>query len=154
MKKIKTHHRQDDFHPVLDTAGERLAQVLLRTVDTLDPNTLQRLRAAREQAVEQRRLTLVHAAAQIGMSVAGHGTAGRTGGDDARVPIWQRLSSIGMLIALLLGLWLIDTIQSENSLQDAAEVDRILLTDDLPPAAYLDPGFKHFLKLSYPAESL
>ena len=28
----------------------------------------------------------------------------------------------------------------------AAEVDAALLTDDLPPAAYTDPGFAQFLK--------
>ncbi|NCP40256.1 MAG: DUF3619 family protein [Rhodoferax sp.] len=152
MKKSKAHHRQDHLNPVLDAAGERLAQILLRSVDTLDPNTLQRLRAAREQAVEQHRMALVHVA-QTGMSMAGHGSVGRVDSEDPRVPVWQRLSSVGMLIALLLGLWLIDTIQNENSLQDAAEVDRVLLIDDLPPAAYLDPGFKYFLKLSYPTKS-
>jgi len=152
MKNSKTQHRQDLLNPTLDAAGERLAQALLRTVDALDPNTLQRLRAAREQAVEQHRVALVRAA-QTRVSMFGHGSVGRAGGEDPRVSAGQRLSSVGMLIALLLGLWLIDTIQSDNSLQDAAEVDRILLTDDLPPAAYLDPGFKHFLKLSYPTES-
>ncbi len=152
MKKIKTHHRQDHLEPTLDAAGERLAQILLSSVDNMDSNTLQRLRAGREQAVEQHRLALVHAS-QKNLSVVGHGAAGHAAGGDARAPAWQRLSSVGMLIALLLGLWLIDSIQGEQSVQEALEVDRVLLTDDLPPAAYLDPGFKHFLKLSFPTES-
>lgn len=153
MKEIKTHHLHDNLNPALDAAGERLARVLLSSIDNIDANTLQRLRAAREQAVEHRRLAIVHAT-QAGMAVAGHHMAGQAGGEETPSSRWQRLSSIGMLIALLLGLWAIDTIQSENSLQNAVEIDKVLLTDDLPPAAYLDPGFKHFLKLSYPTRPL
>lgn len=153
MKIMKTHHRQDNFNPALDAAGERLGHILLSSIDDIDASTLQRLRATREQAVEHHRLALVHAA-QAGMSVAGHRTAVPANDYETDTSRWQRLANIGMLIALLLGLWMIDTIQSENSMQDAIEIDSALLADDLPPAAYLDPGFKHFLKLSYPAEPL
>jgi len=151
MKNIHTHHSQDHFNPALDAAGKCLAERLLSRVDDIDANTLQRLRAAREQAVEHRRLVLVHAS-QTNLSFAGHGVTNQ-GGHSPRPSRWPQFSGIGMLLALLLGLWMIDAIQTEDSMQDAAEIDRILLTDDLPPAAYLDPGFKHFLKLSYPAES-
>lgn len=152
MKNIKTHHRQDPLSPSLDAAGERLASVLLDGLDNIDNNTLQRLRAGREQAIEQHRMALAHAA-QTGLAAVGHGTLGHPAGGDLHLPAWRRLGNIGMLIALLLGLWLIDSMQDEQSVQEAVEVDRVLLTDDLPPAAYLDPGFKHFLKLSFPAES-
>jgi len=151
MKHRKMHHRHDNLSPALDAAGERLAQVLLSSVDNIDANTLQRLRAAREQAVEQHRLTLVHAA-QTGLSLAGHSGRGHTGDDGAHASWWQRFSGVGMLITLLLGLWMIDAMQSEKTMQDFAEIDRVLLTDDLPPAAYLDPGFKRFLKLSFPGQ--
>ncbi len=150
MKNTTTHHRQDHFNPALDAVGEHLAERLLSRVDDIDATTLQRLRAAREQAVEHRRLVLVRQA-QTSLSFAGH--AGNGADNHATHPSkWPQLSGIGMLLALLLGLWLIDAIQTEDSTQDAAEIDRFLLTDDLPPAAYLDPGFKHFLKLSYPTD--
>ncbi len=150
MKNTTPHHRQDRFNPALDAAGEHLAARLLSRVDDIDAHTLQRLRAAREQAVEQRRLALVQQA-QTSLSFAGH--APHSAGNPVPHPSrWPQLSGIGMLLALLFGLWLIDAIQTEDSTQDAAEIDRFLLTDDLPPAAYLDPGFKHFLKLSYPTE--
>jgi hypothetical protein len=153
MNTINSHHRQDNFNPTLDVIGERMAQHLLSRVDNIDTHTLQRLRAAREQAVEHRRMTLIHEA-QMGLSTAGQGTSGQSHGTHRQPSRWYQLSGIGMLLALLIGLWMIDTIQSDNSTQDAAEVDRVLLTDDLPPAAYLDPGFKLFLKLSFPTESL
>lgn len=153
MNQLKHHHRHDPFSPALDAAGERLSQVLSGSLDKIDASTLQRLRAAREQAVEHRRLVLVHAT-QAGLSVAGHATLGQTGYPHDAHTLWQRLGGIGMVFALLLGLWLIDTVQGDISLQEAAEIDRVLLTDDLPPAAYVDPGFKHFLKLSFPSRSL
>lgn len=150
MKNTTTHHRQDRFNPALDAAGERLAERLLNRVDDIDAHILQRLRAAREQAVEHHRLALVHEA-QTRLSFAG--LAGIHQTKHSNHPSrWPQLSGIGMLLALLFGLWMIDAIQTEDSTQDAAEIDRFLLTDDLPPAAYLDPGFKHFVKLSYPTE--
>ncbi len=153
MKIINTHHRQDNFNPTLDALGERMAQRLLSQVDDIDAHTLQRLRAAREQAIEHRRMALIREA-QMGFSMAGQGNSGQAHGLHTRPSRWYQLSGFGMLLALLLGLWMIDNIQSDNLTQDAAEIDRVLLTDDLPPAAYLDPGFKLFLKLSFPTESL
>ena len=45
-------------------------------------------------------------------------------------------------------------IQQDNSTaQEVAELDTALLTDDLPPAAYADPGFVQFLKTSAQAPS-
>ena len=41
----------------------------------------------------------------------------------------------------------INTVLDEYRANEVAEVDAALLTDDLPPQAYTDPGFLHFLKL-------
>jgi hypothetical protein len=46
------------------------------------------------------------------------------------------------------GLVLIHGIQNERRANEVAEVDAALLTDDLPPSAYADPGFIQFLKQS------
>lgn len=153
MKQVKHHHRPEELNPTLDAAGDRLAAYLTNSIDDLDASTLQRLRAAREQAVEHRRLALVHAA-QKELSVAGHGRSEQLSRPYGSQTLWQRLVGAGVVGALVLGLWLIDSVQSDISLREAAEIDRILLTDDLPPAAYVDPGFKYFLKLSYPDRAL
>lgn len=153
MKQVKHHHRAEELNPTLDAAGDRLAAYLTNSLNDLDASTLQRLRAAREQAVEHRRLALVHAA-QIKFSIAGLGRSDQLSHPHGSQTLWQRLIGAGMVGALLLGLWLIDRVQSDISLREAAEIDRILLTDELPPAAYVDPGFKYFLKLSYPDRAL
>jgi len=40
----------------------------------------------------------------------------------------------------------IHVIQNERRASEVAEVDAAILTDELPPAAYADPGFVQFLK--------
>jgi hypothetical protein len=41
----------------------------------------------------------------------------------------------------------------DNRANELAEVDSALLIDDLPPAAYADPGFLQFLKNPLSIES-
>ena len=57
------------------------------------------------------------------------------------------------LIALVVGLVAINIIQDDDRTSELAEVDAALLTDDLPPDAYADPGFVQFLKTSHSSES-
>ena len=42
----------------------------------------------------------------------------------------------------------IDFVQDDFRAQEIAEVDVQLLTDDLPPDAFTDPGFAQFLRLN------
>ena len=44
------------------------------------------------------------------------------------------------------GLIVINSVQNDRRASEVAEVDAALLTDDLPPSAYADPGFAQFLK--------
>ena len=65
---------------------------------------------------------------------------------------WTRIGSVLPLIALVGGLVAISVMQDDNRANELAEVDSALLTDDLPPAAYTDPGFAQFLKTSAASE--
>jgi hypothetical protein len=44
------------------------------------------------------------------------------------------------VVVLVCGLVLIDHANRSSSIHAAAEVDAVLLADELPPAAYSDPG--------------
>ena len=59
---------------------------------------------------------------------------------------WTKLVSALPLLILALGFLAIQDTLTEHQIQAAAEVDAALLTDDLPPAAFTDPGFLKFLK--------
>jgi hypothetical protein len=66
--------------------------------------------------------------------------------DDAP-PSWGwRIASALPLIVLLAGLWGITAWYQREQVQAAAEVDVALLSDELPPAAYADPGFEEYLR--------
>jgi hypothetical protein len=67
-------------------------------------------------------------------------------GGDEGLNIWSRLASLLPLIALVAGLAIIQNFMDDDRANELAEVDSALLIDDLPPAAYADPGFLQFLK--------
>jgi hypothetical protein len=64
--------------------------------------------------------------------------------------VWNRLASFLPLLALVAGLLAIDVLQEQNRADELAEVDAELLTDDLPPEAFTDPGFMRFLSAKVP----
>ncbi|RZL95011.1 MAG: DUF3619 family protein [Variovorax sp.] len=98
----------------------------------------ERLRVARQQAVARRKLAPARAAAPVVLS---GGSSAVLGGG-----WWTRVGAVVPLVALVVGLVAISVLQEENRANDLAEVDTALLTDDLPPAAFTDPGFAQFLK--------
>jgi hypothetical protein len=57
-----------------------------------------------------------------------------------------RLSSGLALLLLVVGMLGISEAQNELRARELAAVDLALLTDDLPPAAFADPGFLQFLQ--------
>jgi hypothetical protein len=61
---------------------------------------------------------------------------------------WSRLSWMAPFIVLALGLFAIAEWQQDARINDIAAVDIALLSDDVPPDAYIDSGFLAFLKLS------
>ncbi|HSV50558.1 MAG TPA: DUF3619 family protein [Burkholderiaceae bacterium] len=127
-----------------DRLGFKLAARLSEGAAALPHDISERLRAARVQAVGQRKRVRAQTATAV---VGSGGAAALLLGDDGP-GLWSRMASLVPLVALVAGLLIIDTIQNENRAQEVAEVDAALLTDDLPPEAYTDPGFMQFLKSS------
>lgn len=103
----------------------------------------ERLRAARMQAVAKRKIAKTQTA---GSAVNMGGSAAMTWGSSDGLGWWGRIGSVMPLVALVVGMLTINSIQNDNRAQEVAEVDAALLTDDLPPAAFSDPGFVQFLK--------
>jgi hypothetical protein len=128
--------RQDQF-------GRRIAARLDAGAAELPHDITERLRAARVQATAQRKL----AALQPAHAVQASGGQAALGGGE-RLGFWHRLASALPLVALAAGLVAIHVVQNERRASEVAEVDAALLTDDLPPSAYADPGFVQFLKSS------
>jgi hypothetical protein len=128
-----------------DRYGLKAASYLSAGTTDLPYDISERLRAARAQAVAARRIARVQAAPA--MAIAGSGSTLAWGSDEG-ISLWHRIGSVLPLIALVAGLLAINSLQNDKLVQELAEVDSALLTDDLPPDAYSDPGFVQFLKTS------
>lgn len=124
-----------------DRFGRQIAARLAAGADELPYEVTERLRAARVQAVARRKPV----STQFAPALAAAG--GLRFGDD-RIGFWGRIGSVLPLLALVAGLVVIHSIENDRRASEVAEVDAAILTDDLPPAAYADPGFVQFLKSS------
>jgi hypothetical protein len=125
----------------VDRMGRRMAARLDASTQELPHDISERLRVARLRALDHHR-----AAAAAMATVNSSGAATLLAGGDEERGFWPRLVSLVPLLALLAGLVALQ-IQGDDSLtEELAAIDAAILTDDLPPDAYADPGFAQFLK--------
>ncbi|MDD2713695.1 MAG: DUF3619 family protein [Simplicispira sp.] len=140
---MKTSHL-----PSSELAAERFARRLTvrltEGTSELPYDITERLRAARVQALSKRKITVpVH---QTAPAVVRSGSSAALGWGGEAGNWWRSLLGAVPVLALVAGLVVINFSQDEYGTNEVAEVDAALLTDDLPPAAYADPGFAQFLK--------
>lgn len=127
-----------------DRFALRLTARLSDAAENLPRDISERLRAARVQALERRKVALRQTAPRLVVS-AGSATLA-FGGD--QLNWWGRIAAALPLLVLVIGLVAITVIQNDKRANEIAEIDAALLTDDLPPSAYADPGFLQFLKIN------
>jgi hypothetical protein len=123
--------------------GLRVAAGLTERTAELPQDITERLRFAREKALERARAARKVEVPATQAVVVGSSLA-LGGGNDTGW--WMKAASLLPLIALVGGLILIEHWHRGSQIAAAAEIDASLLSDDLPPAAYSDPGFVEFLK--------
>ncbi len=123
--------------------GARIAARLEEGALDLPHGITERLRVGRVQALLHRRVTQTQLAPVL---ASAHHAAGTMGGQTPG--FWTRASALLPLLALVLGLATIGALQDQERAYELAEVDAELLTADLPPTAYTDPGFLLYLKKS------
>ncbi len=141
--QTRTFSAQDQF-------GMRVAARLDTASLELSHDIAERLRAARTRAVAARVAPQSRLRASADMSVQ-NGVGLLHFGDEG-LDVWSRLASLMPLVTLVAGLAFIQHITDDDRANELAEVDSALLTDDLPPSAYADPGFLQFLKMPLTVE--
>jgi hypothetical protein len=141
-----THFQRE---ALMDRFGLKVAAAL--DDQTLPHDISERLRIARQLAVAQRKKESV-VQTQAASDVYASGNSAVLGGGEGLN--WLN-GLVGMLplLALIVGLVVINTAMDDERASELAEVDTQLLTDDLPPAAHTDPGFAQFLKFGPPTAS-
>lgn len=127
-----------------DRFGLRVTARLSDAADELPHDISERLRASRVRALGKRKVVVAHVTASA-VVTAGRGILTFGSGQHRW---WDRFVAAVPLLALAFGLVAINVIQDDNRTNELAEIDAALLTDDLPPSAYTDPGFAQFLRTS------
>ena len=148
--------------PATEALEARLAARLVGALSAgqpaLPPDAAERLRFARQTALERARAVALRTAeGQRRVPVVALGLMPALGGahggrpQGGAEPWWQRAAALLPLVVLIAGLVGIDHWVTQEQISTAADIDTALLADDLPPEAYADPGFVEFLRTE-PAE--
>lgn len=114
----------------------RIRKALNQGLQDISPASSRRLEAARHLALSRQKKPQ----AKLAMAGAGRGH-GFTFGHDH--PYLRNLLSV---IALLIGMWIAFYWHSHQYVSEIGDVDSALLSDDLPPEAFLDKDFFEWLK--------
>jgi hypothetical protein len=120
----------------------KVARALDEAAATLPASRLEQLAMARKAALRAQKTPVpsiqwATRPALAGSSGSELSTAGRYG----RIGF-----AAGLLVLVLAGLIGIFHVEQERHIDDLAEIDSALLTDDLPISAYADHGFNAYLK--------
>ena len=144
-------------NPMQEQAIDRIARQItarLSEGEALLPyEVTERLRASREQAVSVRRREASVLQHQGSAASSAQGGTLTLGNPEESSGWWRTLVSALPVFALIAGLVIYNSDTEQSILSEVTAVDTALLTDDLPPAAYADPGFIQYLKTSASASS-
>jgi hypothetical protein len=135
---MKTEEKKlQDFE--IDAAGKALRPHLDATLDSIKPGIAYRLAEARRNA-----LATLETQTATSSSTQG-GTLTLAGGSQSRLTDW-RFWATGLLVSSALAIYGYSAWSDYATASDQAEVDVMLLGDDVPVDALLDKGFNLFLR--------
>ena len=117
-----------------------LASAALLRQGALPKEIKDRLYAARMKAISLKKPEKVRVQKRALATSSGNWNSGSSNG------VWDTIGWVAPLAVLVFGLIGIAQWQDDSRINDIAEVDAALLTDDVPPDAYADSGFMAFLK--------
>ncbi|MGV0982561.1 MAG: DUF3619 family protein [Polynucleobacter sp.] len=141
------NRNQDILNPTqADQFGLSAAALLREGSQSLPAGIKDRLYAARLKAISVKKPEKVRIAQHVLASSTGTWSSGSRS-------FWDNVGWVAPLIVLVFGLIGIAQWQQDSRINDIAELDVALLTDDVPPDAYADSGFMGFLKNGPLAES-
>lgn len=148
---MTTEHLQTfSATPSQEQATDAIAHAVVRHLnqgaEQLPHDISQRLKAARSLALEKRRQSL--AAVQVWQTQTQGTTASLTlSGGPSNFWRWVRPFGATVAFLLVMATWVaMDQWKANDYAQEVADVDTQILTGELPPSAYTDPGFAQFLR--------
>lgn len=116
--------------------GYRVRQVLNHGLNNIPPTAERRLEAARHLALSRQKV----AATQWQLATQGASLSPRFG---HHIPYFKQILAV---CALLLGMWISFYWHSSTYVAELEDVDSAVLSDDIPPEAFMDNDFFEWLK--------
>ncbi|BDT75387.1 DUF3619 family protein [Polynucleobacter sp. KF022] len=133
-------HFDDQFTQTeVDQFGQASAALLRQSTQNIPQSIKDRLYSARMKALSVKKPEKVRIQKQVLAGTSRNWTSGSNG-------VWDTVGWMAPLVVLVFGLIGIAQWQDDSRINDIAEVDAALLSDDVPPDAYADSGFMAFLK--------
>ncbi|WP_353202493.1 DUF3619 family protein [Polynucleobacter sp.] len=132
-------HSEDQLSQKQDDQFGLASAALLRS-GTLPKEIKDRLYAARMKAISLKKPEKLRVRKHALVSSSGNWSSRSSN------PIWDTIGWLAPLVVLVFGLIGIAEWQGDSRINDIAEVDAALLSDEVPPDAYADRGFMAFLK--------
>lgn len=145
---MNTSYNAHSADTLMARYGLRVGARLSAGLDDIPHDIGERLRVARQQALARRKQPQVVTNLRAAPSLLRNGNTATLGFGDDTMGLWGWLASGVLILALAAGLVTINIVQDDDRAVELAAVDAALLTDDLPPEAYSDPGFLQYLKAS------
>jgi hypothetical protein len=131
---------KQNLDPVEREFAKRVTRLLSAQSENLSSDVQERLRDARAAALSRAKAEPVFVA-QLQTTHRSFRTS------SWNKPIWSFTGWLVPVTVVVLGLIAITEWQEDLRINDIANVDIALLTDDVPPDAFVDNGFMAFLKL-------
>ncbi|BEI35691.1 MULTISPECIES: DUF3619 family protein [unclassified Polynucleobacter] len=131
---------KQNLDPVEQEFGKRVTRLLSAQSENLSSDIQSRLQDARATALSRAKPEPVFVA-QLQTTHRSFRTS------SWNKPIWSFTGWLVPITVVVLGLIAITEWQEDLRINDIANVDIALLTDDVPPDAFVDNGFMAFLKL-------
>jgi len=124
----------------------QVRRALDEKISELPKSTLDRLGAARKLAIARKKPESVAYAVAPQRRFAGVSSGGRSGNPFSNSMSWLlRVGIIVPLLVLVIGAFGIYQYEEERRIDELAELDAAVLSDELPLSAYLDHGFDTYL---------
>jgi Protein of unknown function (DUF3619) len=126
----------------IDAIGKALRPHLDASVNNIKPGVAYRLAEARRKAIESIETKQIQTASSTQVN---GGSLTMSGGFGQRLTDW-RFWATGLLVAAAVALYGYNEYSDYVNTRDAADIDVMILGDDVPVDALLDKGFNLFVR--------
>ncbi len=140
---MDTHNKKLSLTAAEARFGYQVAARLTEGNEQLPADIAEQLKGIRHMVVDRHR---VLRAKQAHAEVLTQHTTAVLGGSRESSSWRLRLGLLLAVPTLLFGLYALQHYQQERFVRKIADIDTALLLDNLPPRAYVDPGFTSYLR--------